>query len=206
VGLCGGYRCGCGVTSTPATEGAIDGELPSILVSGSGEPGDPYDLLLNDAWAAAVVNHIDSLAYSQGIYTPTLTGMAIGTGGSPQNEARYSFHGGPDVGDVGILQWEWRLQFGTGGTTFPTSPTIALPPGFQFENQFATSLGTAFCSDSSTAADSRFVQIGAASATAFRFFLGGVSGGTANMTTTTPFTWAAGDSINASISTLAVRV
>lgn len=54
MGLCGSFRCGCGVTSTAATTGAIGGELPSILVSGSGEPGDPYDLQLNDAWAAEV--------------------------------------------------------------------------------------------------------------------------------------------------------
>lgn len=56
MGLCGSFRCGCGVTSTPATEGAINGELPTIFVSGSGEPGDPYDLSLNDAWAEQVAS------------------------------------------------------------------------------------------------------------------------------------------------------
>jgi hypothetical protein len=54
MGLCGSFRCGCGVTSTPAVAGAINGELPSIVVTGSGEPSDPYDLTLNDAWSALV--------------------------------------------------------------------------------------------------------------------------------------------------------
>jgi hypothetical protein len=42
------------LTSTPATDGAINGELPSIVVSGSGEPGDPFDITLNDAWTDEV--------------------------------------------------------------------------------------------------------------------------------------------------------
>lgn len=60
MGLCGGFRCGCGLTSTPAVEGEINGELPSITVTGSGEPGDPYNLTLNDEWAALVAEAIVS--------------------------------------------------------------------------------------------------------------------------------------------------
>jgi hypothetical protein len=60
MALCGSLRCGCGITSTPAVEGALDGELPSILVEGSGEAGDPWNLMLNDGWAAAVINHINA--------------------------------------------------------------------------------------------------------------------------------------------------
>lgn len=59
--LCGGFRCGCGVTSTPATQGAVNGELPSIVVSGSGEPGDPFDLTLNDAWAVEVAGTLSTV-------------------------------------------------------------------------------------------------------------------------------------------------
>lgn len=58
MGLCGGFRCGCGLTSTPASSGAINGELPTINVSGSGEPGDPYDINLNDDWSAQVASGI----------------------------------------------------------------------------------------------------------------------------------------------------
>lgn len=58
MALCGSFRCGCGVSSSPATQGAINGELPSIVVTGSGQPGDPYDLTLNDAWAAEVADRV----------------------------------------------------------------------------------------------------------------------------------------------------
>lgn len=61
MALCGSRRCGCGIVSTPATEGAIGGQLPSIQVSGSGEAGDPYDLKLNDLWAENVVGTIATL-------------------------------------------------------------------------------------------------------------------------------------------------
>lgn len=44
--------------------GAINGELPSIFVAGSGEPGDPYDLSLNDAWAAEVASLTSQVASS----------------------------------------------------------------------------------------------------------------------------------------------
>ena len=43
--------------------GAINGDLPTIVVAGSGEPGDPYNLTLNNAWAQEVASgwhHIDS--------------------------------------------------------------------------------------------------------------------------------------------------
>lgn len=62
MGLCGSFRCGCGVTSTPATDGAVGGELPTINVAGSGEPGDPYDLTLNDAWAVEVADALTTAA------------------------------------------------------------------------------------------------------------------------------------------------
>jgi hypothetical protein len=55
MGLCGSFRCGCGVTSTPAVSGAINGELPSIMVAGSGQPGDPYDLTINEGWVDQLV-------------------------------------------------------------------------------------------------------------------------------------------------------
>lgn len=62
MGLCGSYRCGCGVTSTPAVDGAINGELPSIVVAGSGEPGDPFSLSMNDGWAAEVAAAVAAVA------------------------------------------------------------------------------------------------------------------------------------------------
>ena len=85
MGLCGSIRCGCGVTSSPAVSGAVDGYLPSIEVSGSGEAGDPYDLSLNDAWAAVVAGALTrtgmmaSRTTNQSIPVATLTVITFPT-------------------------------------------------------------------------------------------------------------------------------
>lgn len=56
MALCGSNNgCGCALTSTPALSGAIGGQLPTINVAGSGQPGDAWDITLNDAWAERVV-------------------------------------------------------------------------------------------------------------------------------------------------------
>lgn len=65
-----------------------------------------------------------------GTYTPTLTGMNIGTGGSAINSAIYSYVGGPNIGDKGLLSLEGVVIFGTSGATYPTSGEISLPSGF----------------------------------------------------------------------------
>lgn len=55
MALCGSNNgCGCSLTSSPALTGAIDGQLPTIYVAGSGQPGDAWDITLNDAWANGV--------------------------------------------------------------------------------------------------------------------------------------------------------
>lgn len=61
MGLCGSYNCGCGVTSTPAVVGAVNGFLPTIDVAGSGEPGDPFDLLMNAGWVESVADFINNI-------------------------------------------------------------------------------------------------------------------------------------------------
>jgi hypothetical protein len=52
--LCGSSSCGCAVVSVPATSGAINGALPAIDVAGNGAPTSPWNLTLNDEWAAAL--------------------------------------------------------------------------------------------------------------------------------------------------------
>ena len=68
-----------------------------------------------------------------GAYTPALTNMAIGTGGSASNSARYAFSGGPLIGDKGPLRIEGMFRFGTTGVTLPGTgvPGIGLPAGFE---------------------------------------------------------------------------
>lgn len=64
-----------------------------------------------------------------GTYTPTLVGMAIGTGGSAANAAAWTYMGNADGN--GELRIEGGIVFGTAGTTFPAATiTASLPTGF----------------------------------------------------------------------------
>lgn len=55
--------------------------------------------------------------------TPTLSGLACGTGGSALNRMIYQRSGG-------FLDFEWRFVFGTSGQTFPASPVVTVPVAF----------------------------------------------------------------------------
>lgn len=213
MGLCGSSNtCGCALSSAAATEGVLDTFVPTIEVTGSGIPGDPWGLMLEPDWAQAVVDHItdleDDVAYPEnGTYTPTLTGMVVGTGGSAANSASYTFVGGNQVGDVGVLRIEWRMVFGTAGTTFPTAPTISLPAGFNLvQTNTSFPIGRAYLGDSGTAANDRWAEVAPNSVSTFRILLGGISGAVATLSTTTPFTWAINDIMGASLTVRAIRV
>ena len=62
-------------------------------------------------------------------YTPTLTTFVIGAGGV--NNARYTYVGGPSVGDIGLINCYGRLVLGSSGWTADSSGP-SLPTGFQF--------------------------------------------------------------------------
>jgi hypothetical protein len=70
MGLCGSFKCGCGITSTTSTASAIDSYVPTIDVTGSGESGDPYDLAIDTDWADAVAARLlgshEYLSYAPG--------------------------------------------------------------------------------------------------------------------------------------------
>lgn len=126
-----------------------------------------------------------------GTYTPTLVGMAVGTGGGATNTAAYAFGGagGSIEGDI---------VFGTSGTTFPSSTTtISLPSGWTFKNVTATRpigdvtmtlggvsfyYGILWIASSTTAR----LMLTEAASTYGRLFA---------PSTTAPATWAAGDRI-----------
>jgi hypothetical protein len=148
------------------------------------------------------------VAVETGTYTPTLTGMAIGTGGSV-NTGSWTFIGGPDVGDSGVLVWEWRLVFGTSGATFPTAPTVALPAGYNFVAPSYAGLfpvGTCFFEAVSASANSRLGTVSPVSVSTVRMFINGHSAGTGGVTTTTPFTWQVSDGMQGSFTARVVRV
>lgn len=135
--LCGASRfCGCNIVSAPAISGEIDGELPSIEVSGDGYGASPWNLILNDGWTTAVANLVTQAQPwldgfgEEGTYTPTLTNMAIGAGGSPSNAGRYRFYGGPETGDEGLLYLEGDIVLGTSGSV-SGSISVTVPSGFQ---------------------------------------------------------------------------
>jgi hypothetical protein len=70
-----------------------------------------------------------------GSYTPTLTNMDVGTGGSADNSARYTYA-------HGILNCSGTIVFGTSGTTFPggSNEKIGLPSGFTITSGFGASI------------------------------------------------------------------
>lgn len=92
-----------------------------------------------------------------GTWTPTLTGIAIGTGGTPLNIAAYTYVGGPNIGDRGIMSARGQVRFGTTGVTLPAGIAIdlTLPTGFQFPADLTNDLanfadyaiGTITCRD-----------------------------------------------------------
>lgn len=72
-----------------------------------------------------------------GSYTPTLTSLVVGTGGT--NTADYTFVGGPNVGDKGLLAAQGKIVFGSSGATFPTvNSRIGLPSGFNLNPNTTT--------------------------------------------------------------------
>lgn len=142
-------------------------------------------------------------------YTPTLTGMAIGTGGSAANGGYYTYIGGPSVGNAGIMHAEGRVIFGTSGTTFPTSPTISLPAGFNFQTGSSSTNkinGSAAFNDSGAEYDgvlkvstvSTFKPMCHSAATAYLTPV--------NLTALIPFTFGAGDIIDWSFVASVIRV
>lgn len=70
--LCGSSYCGCALVSVAATSGTINGDLPTIDVAGSGTPGSPWNLTLNDEWADEVANAINGMV--AGVHTGTTDG------------------------------------------------------------------------------------------------------------------------------------
>jgi hypothetical protein len=87
--LCGSSTCGCAIVSVPAATGAINGHLPTIDVAGNGTTASPWNLTLNDEWAAALPKgtlDYASVTANQGSITTIvdLTGMTVTFTASPE--------------------------------------------------------------------------------------------------------------------------
>lgn len=169
-------------------------------------------------WANTVANQINTLTDTklevEGItaFQPTLSGMAVGTGGSTYNGAMYVFIGSTVDDSVGMLHQHGRVCFGTSGTTFPTNPTIGLPSGFQlyasmpidYDDEGDFDIGRAVFRKNGGSSYPGVISATGTSLTAVRPLALPVTYSThtgtvtvyatrSSPTTTTPFTWAAGD-------------
>ena len=137
-------------------------------------------------------------------YTPTLAGIAIGTGGT--NEASATYIGMPDTvsaNRAGFMCITGRIVLGSSGFTVPSGTTsVTLPPGFQWNPNYTSgmSVGTATAMDSSANAGFS-CAIRPSSTTVLRILamtpVGTTGIGQAAFSATVPFNaaWAAGDGL-----------
>lgn len=121
-------------------------------------------------------------------YTPTLTNVAVGTGGSALNSARYRY-------TSGVVEVDIRLVLGSSGASVGSIPTITLPVtsrALTHTNMVFPGFGSIH---DTSASDLRVAFMQATSTTVARFAHIVPSGiGFTVPTATVPWTWAAGDS------------
>lgn len=122
-------------------------------------------------------------------YVATLTGFAVGTGGSALNSTKYRYVGG----DVEI---DFKFIFGTSGQTFPTSPTFTLPSGIALQAAPWINFILNNCNllDSGTA-NIRAGMVGYSTAATDKVTISYQNAllTTTGISVTAPWTWAAGD-------------
>lgn len=136
---------------------------------------------------------------ASGTYTPTLSGFAIGTGGSAQNTATWHYDGK-------MLDIVGKITFGTTGTTFPGATiTAALPasPAWTIDAAMNSSSHECGLATLATGATNYEGVVWTNSTTTLRFLAKSINAAAAGTdylkqaatSTTIPATWAAGDSI-----------
>lgn len=136
--------------------------------------------------------------FTSGTYTPTLANMAIGTGGTPTNTAKFTFVGFPAGG---VLTVEGQIKFGTTGVTLPgaSNESISLPAGYSMIYSNANSrLASVVQYLDVTGAIAVDGTIGPLTATTVIPYTPTVVGTTLQdvvLSSTAPFTWAVNDEI-----------
>lgn len=122
-------------------------------------------------------------------FTPTLTNFTIGTGGVAANTAEYKWV-------EGDLRIRGRAFLGTSGSSVGSGVVIGLPVSLAavpFTNIFYNSTGTLF-DTSAPATSMAFIRANGTLTNSVNI-LALVAGAPASVTTTVPWTWAAGDGI-----------
>lgn len=136
--------------------------------------------------------------FASGTYTPTLGAMAVGTGGTPTNSAKYTFVGFPAGG---VLTVEGKIKFGTTSVTLPgaSTETISLPSGYALIDTSGSSVFPAGVSYTDVSAGQSWSGLLAPnSSTTVVLYVPVVSGTmlvTSLVSGTVPFTWAINDEI-----------
>lgn len=123
-------------------------------------------------------------------YTATQTSFNTGTGGSATADTQYKYTNG----DVRV---RYNFVFGTSGTTFPTAPSFSLPVQASVvpvTNYVYSSMG-AILDASAPATNLAYTRANATSVTSVQIQTL-VSGATATITTTVPWTWAQADTMS----------
>lgn len=123
-------------------------------------------------------------------YTPTLTNVAIGTGGSPANVATYRY-------EQGRVRVRGNIVLGTSGMSVAGTVNITLPltAAAQLITAWGSLTGSATMFDTSATTNFiAFPAFNAASVTAFTILNSGTNGLRVATSPTSPFTWAASDS------------
>lgn len=129
--LCGSDSgCSCALSSAPALTGAVDGELPTITVSGTGVGADPWQIALNPDWAAAVAAATLPAAWT----AASLSSPWVNFGGTSP-VAAYRKRGD-------MVGMRGTVRTGTAGSVIFTLPVGYRPPFIQrFENEASAATG-----------------------------------------------------------------
>lgn len=145
-----------------------------------------------------------------GSYTPTLTGMAIGTGGTPINTAYYTWIGGSTAGSKGLLIMEGVVRFGTTGVTLPAATPlgISFPAAYQLA-QYVDSKHTIGQWTYVGAGGESHNVVNTASINVLRLLADVISGAKRVPTATSstvPGTWAINESIHWTVACMGAKV
>jgi hypothetical protein len=98
------------------------------VVAGGG-PDFPSDLTATEVRAILATAGTNAQWEGAG-FVPTLTNVAIGTGGLANNSAVYRYVGGSESGEMGLLGVMGTLTLGTSGASMGTGPRLTVPSGF----------------------------------------------------------------------------
>lgn len=173
---------GLGYTANATTRAALvtDGDVFEGLFVFQADTGVVYKYT-SSAWKAWASPWIS--------YTPTLTNFTIGTGGAAINTAKYQYI-------EGQIRLKGHAILGTSGASVGGAVSFTIPAtaaALPFANVYYPGTATTF-DTSGSLNNLSFIRAFGTSTTSVNMLVL-VSGAPANISSTVPYTWAAGDGI-----------